>query len=97
MSSIMGLLNGKVALITGGTRGIGRGICEKFVSEGATVIFSYLSSEEKANAFAKDLSSNGTVVLALRSDASQLEQAEKLIETIVEKFGQLDVVVNNAG
>lgn len=93
----MGLLNGKVALITGGTRGIGKGICEKFAQEGATVVFTYLSSEEKANALANELSANGVEVLAVRSDASQLEQAEKLIETIIEKYGQLDVVVNNAG
>ncbi|MDC0303582.1 3-oxoacyl-[acyl-carrier-protein] reductase [Flavobacteriales bacterium] len=93
----MGLLDGKVALVTGGTRGIGRGICEKFVKEGASLVFTYLSSEEKANNLANELIANGTEVLALRSDASQLEQSEKLIETIVEKYGQLDVVVNNAG
>ncbi len=93
----MGLLDGKVALVTGGTRGIGKGICEKFAQEGATVVFTYLSSEEKANNLAKQLSASGKEVLALCSDASQLDQAEQLIETIVEKYGQLDVVVNNAG
>ena len=93
----MGLLDGKVALITGGTRGIGKGIYQKFAKEGATVVFTYLSSEEKANALATELSTNGVEVLAVKSDASKLEQAEKLIETIVEKFGQLDAVVNNAG
>ncbi|MDB4655452.1 3-oxoacyl-[acyl-carrier-protein] reductase [Flavobacteriales bacterium] len=93
----MGLLDGKVALVTGGTRGIGKGICEKFVQEGATLVFTYLSSEDKANALATELSVNGAKVLPIRSDASQLEQAEKLIETIVEKYGQVDVVVNNAG
>ncbi|MFT4544091.1 MAG: 3-oxoacyl-[acyl-carrier protein] reductase [Bacteroidia bacterium] len=96
-SSYMGLLDGKIALITGGTRGIGKGICSRFAEEGATVVFTYLSSEEKANALAAELSANGVEVLAVKSDASKLEQAEKLIETIVEKFGQLDVVVNNAG
>lgn len=93
----MGLLDGKVALVTGGTRGIGKGICEKFAQEGATVVFTYLSSEEKANALAKELSANGTESLAVRSDAAKFEEAESLIETIVEKYGQLDVVVNNAG
>ncbi len=93
----MGLLDGKVALVTGGTRGIGKGICQKFAEEGATLVFSYLSSEEKANAFADELSKNGVEVMAVRSDASKLEEAESLINQIVEKYGQLDAVVNNAG
>ncbi len=93
----MGLLDGKIALVTGGTRGIGKGICLKFAQEGATVVFTYLSSEEKANALAKDLSANGTEVMAIRSDASKLEETEALINQIVEKYGRLDVVVNNAG
>lgn len=93
----MGLLDGKVALVTGGTRGIGKGICQKFAQEGATLVFTYLSSEEKANAFADELSKSGVEVLAVRSDASKLEEAESLINQIVDKYGQLDAVVNNAG
>lgn len=93
----MGLLNGKIALVTGGTRGIGKGICEKFSQEGATVVFTYLSSEEKANALAAELSANGVEVTAVRSDASKFDEAEALINLIVEKYGKLDVVVNNAG
>ncbi len=90
----MGLLDGKVALVTGGTRGIGKGICKKFAEEGATVVFTYLSSDEKAKALQSKLGENS---LAIKSDAAQLEQAEELINQIVEKYGQLDVVVNNAG
>ena len=90
----MGLLDGKVALVTGGTRGIGKGICQKFAEEGATVVFTYLSSDEKAIALQSELGENS---LAIKSDAAQLEQAEGLINQIVEKYGQLDVVVNNAG
>ncbi|MCB0755917.1 MAG: 3-oxoacyl-[acyl-carrier-protein] reductase [Flavobacteriales bacterium] len=90
----MGLLDGKVALITGGTRGIGKGICQKFAAEGATVVFTYMSSDEKAKALQSEL---GEKSLAVRSDASKLDEAEVLIEQIVEKYGQLDVVVNNAG
>ncbi|MCF8278048.1 MAG: 3-oxoacyl-[acyl-carrier-protein] reductase [Flavobacteriales bacterium] len=93
----MGLLDGKIALVTGGTRGIGKGICEKFAQEGATVVFTYLSSEEKAKALAAELSVNGVEVMALRSDASSFEQAEALVNQVVEKYGKLDVVVNNAG
>lgn len=90
----MGLLDGKVALVTGGTRGIGKGICQKFADEGATVVFTYLSSDEKAKALQSELGENS---LAIKSDAAQLEQVEELINQIVEKYGQLDVVVNNAG
>lgn len=90
----MGLLDGKVALVTGGTRGIGKGICQKFAEEGATVVFTYLSSDEKAKALQSELGEN---CLAVKSDAAQLDQAEALINQIVEKYGQLDVVVNNAG
>lgn len=90
----MGLLDGKVALVTGGTRGIGKGICQKFAEEGAKVVFTYLSSDEKAKALQSEL---GETSLAIKSDAAQLEQAEELINQIVEKYGQLDVVVNNAG
>ena len=93
----MGLLKGKVALVTGGTRGIGKGICQKFAAEGARLVFTYLSSEEKANAFADELSKSGVEVMAVRSDASKLEEAEALVNQIVEKYGQLDAVVNNAG
>lgn len=90
----MGLLDGKVALVTGGTRGIGKGICQKFVEEGATVVFTYLSSDQKAKALQSELGENS---LAIKSDAAQLEQVEELINQIVENYGQLDVVVNNAG
>jgi 3-oxoacyl-[acyl-carrier protein] reductase len=90
----MGLLDGKVALVTGGTRGIGKGICQKFVAEGATVVFTYMSSDKKAKTLQSELGENS---LAIKSDASKLEDAEALIENAVEKYGQLDVVVNNAG
>jgi 3-oxoacyl-[acyl-carrier protein] reductase len=90
----MGLLDGKVALVTGGTRGIGKGICQKFVAEGATVVFTYMSSDDKAKALQSELGENS---LAIKSDASKLEDTEALIENVVEKYGQLDVVVNNAG
>ncbi len=93
----MGLLDGKIALVTGGTRGIGKGICEKFVQEGATVVFTYISSEEKANALAAELSANGAEAMAVKSDAANFEQTEALVNQVVAQFGQLDVVVNNAG
>lgn len=93
----MKLLAGKVALITGASKGIGRKIAEKFVEQGAHVAFTYLSSVEKGQALEKELQSGGTKVKGYRSDASKFEEAEQLIESIVADFGTLDIVVNNAG
>ncbi len=94
---IMKLLEGKIALITGASKGIGRKIAEKFAEHGADVAFTYLSSVEKGEALEQELQSFGTKVKGYRSDASKFEEAEKLIEDIVADFGSLDIVVNNAG
>jgi 3-oxoacyl-[acyl-carrier protein] reductase len=93
----MKLLAGKVALITGASKGIGRKIAEQFVEHGAHVAFTYLSSVEKGQALEKELQSGDSKVKGYRSDASKFEEAEKLIEAIVADFGTLDIVVNNAG
>lgn len=93
----MKLLAGKVALITGASKGIGRKIAEKFVEQGAHVAFTYLSSVEKGQALEKELQSGEAKVKGYRSDASKFEEAEQLIESIVADFGTLDIVVNNAG
>ena len=91
------LLKDKVAIVTGGSRGIGKGICERFVAEGAIVCFTYLSSEEKARALEAELSKNGGTVKGFKSDAAKMEEAEKLINDVVEQFGKIDIIVNNAG
>lgn len=93
----MKLLEGKVALITGASKGIGRKIAEKFVEQGAHVAFTYLSSVDKGEALEKELQKGSTKVKGYRSDASNFVEAEKLIEAIVADFGTLDIVVNNAG
>lgn len=93
----MKLLERKVALITGASKGIGRKIAEKFVEQGAHVAFTYLSSVEKGEALEKELQTGGVKVKGYRSDASNFAEAEKLIEDIVADFGTLDIVVNNAG
>ena len=93
----MKLLEGKVALITGASKGIGRKIAEKFVEQGAHVAFTYLSSVDKGEALEKELQKGSTKVKGYRSDASNFAEAEKLIEAIVADFGTLDIVVNNAG
>ena len=93
----MPLLEGKVALITGASRGIGKGIAEKFVAEGATVAFTYRSSEEKARALETELTANGGTAKGFKSDAGDFEQAAKLVEDVVKEFGTVDIVINNAG
>jgi 3-oxoacyl-[acyl-carrier protein] reductase len=93
----MKLLEGKTALITGASKGIGRKIAEKFAEHGANVAFTYLSSVEKGLALEEELKSFGTLVKGYRSDASKFEEAEKLINDVVTDFGTIDIVVNNAG
>lgn len=93
----MKLLEGKTALITGASKGIGRKIAEKFAAHGAHVAFTYLSSVEKGQALEQELQQAGTKVKGYRSDASKFAEAEKLINDIVSDFGTLDIVVNNAG
>ncbi len=93
----MKLLEGKVALVTGASKGIGRKIAEKFAEQGANVAFTYLSSVEKGESLARELQSFGTQIKGYRSDASKYDEAEKLINDIVADFGQIDIIVNNAG
>jgi len=93
----MKLLEGKVALITGASRGIGKSIARTFVDHGATVCFSYASSDEKARALEKELSSEGGTAKGFKSDASDFEAAQKLVDEVVKSFGTIDILVNNAG
>ncbi len=93
----MGLLTGKVALITGGSRGIGASIVRRFVAEGAAVAFTYLSSPEKAEALADELRTAGANVRAYRSDAASFQEAEDLIKSVITDFERVDILINNAG
>lgn len=93
----MKLLEGKVALITGASRGIGRGIAVKFAEQGANVAFTYLSSVEKGEALAKELEAFGIKAKGYQSDAADFKAAEELVNSVVADFGTVDVLVNNAG
>ncbi len=94
----MGLLEGKTALVTGGSRGIGRGIVERFLQEGADVAFTYVSSPERANAAAADMmAATNRKVLAIQSDAGDFNSAQAAVDQVVNAWGKLDILVNNAG
>ena len=90
----MNLLDGKVAIITGATRGIGKGILESFVVQGAKVAFTYASSAEAAQQLEKEFEGK---VKGYQSDASDFDAAQKLVDDVMTEFGQIDIVVNNAG
>jgi 3-oxoacyl-[acyl-carrier protein] reductase len=93
----MGLLDKKVAIITGASRGIGRAIAERFIAEGATVAFTYLSSVEKAKQLEHELMSQGGIAKGFKSDASKFDEAQSLVDEVVKEFGTVDILVNNAG
>jgi len=92
----MKLLEGKVALITGATRGIGKAIAEVFVQHGAKVAFTYAGSVDKAKELEAALSSV-TQIKGYQSDASDYDAAQKLVDDVMNEFGQIDILVNNAG
>lgn len=92
----MGLLDGKVALITGATRGIGKGIAEVFAKEGAQVAFTYAGSVDKAKALEEELGKI-TKVKSYQSDASDYDAAQQLAADVIAEFSKIDILVNNAG
>jgi 3-oxoacyl-[acyl-carrier protein] reductase len=93
----MKLLEGKVAIITGASRGIGKGIAEVFADQGATIAFTYASSDEKARAFEAELAAKGVKAKGYKSDAADFNAAQTLVDEVVAEFGTVDILVNNAG
>ena len=93
----MKLLIGKTAIITGASRGIGRGIAKIFVENGCAVAFTYNSNKEAADDLVAELSSEEVKVKGYKSNAANYNEAQKLVEEVLEDFGNLDILVNNAG
>lgn len=93
----MKLLEGKVALITGGARGIGKSIAMRFAQEGASIAFSDLKLDSQTDELEKELSAYGVKAKGYAADASSFEASEQLVNEVFENFGKIDILVNNAG
>ena len=93
----MGQLTGKTAIITGASRGIGKGIAEVFAAEGANVAFTFSSSEEAAKMLEAELGKFGVKAKGYKSDAADFEQAQTLVAEVLNDFGGIDILINNAG
>jgi len=93
----MKLLENKTALITGATRGIGKGIAEVFAKHGANVAFTYNSSVEPATSLENELKSHGVKAKGYQSNAANFDAAQELAKNVLEEFGSIDVLINNAG
>ena len=91
------LLEGKNVIITGASRGIGRGVATVFAKNGANIAFTYLSSKEKAKSLENELACFGVKAKGYKSDASNFISAQDLSKSVIEDFGSIDVLVNNAG
>tara|TARA_R110001632_G_scaffold102664_6_gene211124 strand:+ start:8106 stop:8849 length:744 start_codon:yes stop_codon:yes gene_type:complete len=93
----MKLLENKTAIITGATRGIGRGIAIEYAKQGANIAFTYSSSVDAANNLEKELSSIGVKAKGYQSNAADFDSAQELAKEVLAEFGSIDILVNNAG
>ena len=92
-----GRLAGKVAVVTGGSRGLGRGIAEGFGAEGARVVVNYLQDEKAAREVADTLRNNGSDAITVRANVGEVDDVRTMMDTAVKEFGTIDILVNNAG
>lgn len=90
-------LTGKVALVTGGSRGIGRAIVQALAESGADVAFTYRSRKEEADSLVVELQSKGRKAIAIQSDAANTTQSNDVVQSVIKEFGKIDILVNNAG
>jgi 3-oxoacyl-[acyl-carrier protein] reductase len=97
-SRTMKLLENKTAIITGASRGIGKGIAHKYAEQGCNIAFSFANSVDKAKALEEELSSEyGVKVKGFQSNAADFESSQKFVEEVVSEFGRIDILINNAG
>jgi 3-oxoacyl-[acyl-carrier protein] reductase len=93
----MAALTGKVAIVTGSSRGIGRAIAERLAQDGATVVVNYSHSANKANEVVEAIAAMGGKAVAMQADMSQIADIRRLFQAVLDKFGKLDILINNAG
>jgi 3-oxoacyl-[acyl-carrier protein] reductase len=93
----MSTLQGKVAVVTGASKGIGAAIAKKLAEDGAAVVVNYSSSKSGADAVVSAIEKNGGKAVAVQGDVSKAADAKRIVDTAIEKFGKLDVLVNNSG
>jgi 3-oxoacyl-[acyl-carrier protein] reductase len=91
------MLENKVALVTGASRGIGKAIALELAKNGASVAVNYAGSEAKANEVVDEIKANGGNAFAIKADVSNTEDVQNMIKEVISQFGQLDILVNNAG
>jgi len=90
-------LKDKIALVTGGSRGLGKAIALQLANDGAQVVVNYATSGDKAEEVVAAIQAGGGKAIAMKADVSNLEEVEKMVDTIYEQFGRIDILVNNAG
>ncbi|MGZ0085214.1 3-oxoacyl-[acyl-carrier-protein] reductase [Caldibacillus thermoamylovorans] len=91
------MLEGKIALVTGAARGIGRAVALELARQGANVAVNYAGSEAKANEVVETIRSLGREAFAVQADVARAEDVERMVKTVLDQFGRLDILVNNAG
>ncbi|MBW4641634.1 MAG: 3-oxoacyl-[acyl-carrier-protein] reductase [Goleter apudmare HA4340-LM2] len=97
MSANLPSLQGKVAIITGASRGIGRAIAQELASYGASIVVNYASSSAAADSLVAEITAAGGEAIALQADVSQIDQVEALFNAVIDKYKRIDILVNNAG
>lgn len=90
-------LKGKTALVTGGSRGIGRAICLSLAQEGANIVVNYLRNSSAANTVVSNITSHGVDAISIKADVRSYEEVKSMVDEVVHHFGKIDILVNNAG